>query len=172
MKKTIGIVRVARFSAAVQAALDPADPKPFATEFRHLKGGGEVRWVEAHALTHFEGVSPERRAVSMVGTAQDITERSFGATLASIHDSIFGIQRGIARFVAAGGGLVSAPHEVLDCPAGCRAQHTSLAAVKPTGLRATSRRASLTQRRSSAACNAPPAVAPTCRRCRFDLNIA
>ncbi len=61
--------------AAIEAALDPADPKAFATEFRHLRGDGEVRWVEAHGLTHFEDALPEWRAVSMVGTAQDITER-------------------------------------------------------------------------------------------------
>ncbi len=60
---------------AVEAALNPTDPKTFATEFRHLRGDGEVRWVEAHGLTHFEGAPPERRAVMMVGTAQDITER-------------------------------------------------------------------------------------------------
>jgi two-component sensor histidine kinase len=66
-----------RVWAAVEAALDHTDPKPFATEFRHLKGDGEVRWVEAHGLTHFEGALPERRAVSLVGTAQDITERKW-----------------------------------------------------------------------------------------------
>jgi PAS domain S-box-containing protein len=64
-----------RLWAATEAALDPTDPKPFATEFRHLKANGEVRWVEAHGLVHFEGVGRERRAVSMVGTTQDITER-------------------------------------------------------------------------------------------------
>jgi PAS domain S-box-containing protein len=64
-----------RVWAAMEAALDPTDPKPYATEFRHLRADGEVRWVEAHGLTHFEGAPPERRAVMMVGTAQDITER-------------------------------------------------------------------------------------------------
>jgi PAS domain S-box-containing protein len=66
---------VERVWAAVEAALDPADPKPYATEFRLRPIDGEVRWVEAHGLTHFEGAARERRAVSMVGTAQDITER-------------------------------------------------------------------------------------------------
>jgi len=64
-----------RVWAAVEVALDPTNLKPYADEFRHLRGGGEVRWTEAHALVHFEGVGRERRAVSMVGTAQDITER-------------------------------------------------------------------------------------------------
>ncbi len=61
--------------AAIEAAFDPADPKPYAVEFRHLMAGGEVRWVEAHGLVRFEGAGRERRAVSIVGTAHDITER-------------------------------------------------------------------------------------------------
>jgi PAS domain S-box-containing protein len=66
---------VERVWAAIEAALDPTDPKPYEAEFRHLRADGEVRWAAAHGLTHFEGAPPERRAVMMVGTAQDITER-------------------------------------------------------------------------------------------------
>ncbi len=66
---------VERVWAAIKAALDPTDPKPYAIEFRHLRADGEVRWAEAHGLTHFEGAPPERRAVMLVGTAQDVTER-------------------------------------------------------------------------------------------------
>jgi PAS domain S-box-containing protein len=66
---------IERVWTAVEAALDPADPKPHASEFRHRRGDGEVRWVEAHALVHFEGSGRRRHAVSMVGTAQDITQR-------------------------------------------------------------------------------------------------
>jgi PAS domain S-box-containing protein len=66
---------VERVWAAVEAALDPADPRPYATEFRLCRADGRVRWVEAHGLVHFEGAGRERRAVIMVGTAQDITER-------------------------------------------------------------------------------------------------
>ncbi len=66
---------IERVWAAVEAAIDPTNPKPYATEFRHRRGDGEVRWIEAHALVHFEGGGRERRAVSMVGTAQDITQR-------------------------------------------------------------------------------------------------
>jgi PAS domain S-box-containing protein len=61
--------------AALKAALDPTDPKPLAIECRVRRGGGKVRWVEGHGLAYFEGVGRERRAESMVGTAQDITER-------------------------------------------------------------------------------------------------
>ena len=66
---------IERVWAAVEAATDPANPVHYATEFRHRRGDREVRWIEAHALVHFEGGGRERRAVSMVGTAQDITER-------------------------------------------------------------------------------------------------
>jgi PAS domain S-box-containing protein len=61
--------------AAVEAAIDPNNPKPYAIEFRHRRGDGEVRWIQAHAHVHFEGSGRERRAVSMIGTGQDITER-------------------------------------------------------------------------------------------------
>jgi PAS domain S-box-containing protein len=74
-KKRVHPDDLERVWAAVEAALDPVDPEPYATEFRHRKANGEVRWVEAHGLTHFKGTPPERRAVSMVGTAQDITGR-------------------------------------------------------------------------------------------------
>jgi PAS domain S-box-containing protein len=60
---------------AVEAALDPTDPKPYAHEHRIQRRDGEVRWVETHGLAYFEGAGRERRAVSSVGTVVDITER-------------------------------------------------------------------------------------------------
>jgi PAS domain S-box-containing protein len=65
-----------RFSANREAALDPANPKPYVHhEYRVRRLDGTVRWVEGHGLAYFEGVGPERRAVSLGGTVQDITER-------------------------------------------------------------------------------------------------
>jgi PAS domain S-box-containing protein len=61
--------------AALKDALDPTDPKPLAIEFRARRGDGTVRWLESHGLAHFEGAGRERRAVSIIGTVQDITER-------------------------------------------------------------------------------------------------
>jgi PAS domain S-box-containing protein len=61
--------------ANLKAALDPVDPRRSTTEFRLRRGRGEVRWVETLGLAHFEGAGHERRAVSFVGTLQDITER-------------------------------------------------------------------------------------------------
>jgi PAS domain S-box-containing protein len=65
-----------RFSANREAALDPANPKPYVHhEYRVRRRDGTVRWVEGHGLAYFEGAGPERRAVSLSGTVQDITER-------------------------------------------------------------------------------------------------
>jgi PAS domain S-box-containing protein len=64
-----------RLWAAIEASLDPIDPQRSATEFRLRRRNGEIRWVETLGLAHFEGAGRERRAVSMAGTAQDITER-------------------------------------------------------------------------------------------------
>jgi PAS domain S-box-containing protein len=65
-----------KFWANREAALDPANPKPFVHhEFRVRRQDGTVRWVEGHGLAYFEGDEPQRRVVSFGGTAQDITER-------------------------------------------------------------------------------------------------
>jgi two-component sensor histidine kinase/PAS domain-containing protein len=66
---------VERVRTAIAAALDPADPKPFAIEYRVQQRDGKVRWVENHGLSHFEGTGSEQRAVSFTGTVADITER-------------------------------------------------------------------------------------------------
>jgi PAS domain S-box-containing protein len=65
----------ARVRAWHEATLDPADPRPYAQEFRIQRRDGEFRWVEAHRLAYFEGNGREPRLVSSIGTVQDITER-------------------------------------------------------------------------------------------------
>jgi PAS domain S-box-containing protein len=64
-----------RFRAARATALDPADPKPEAIEYRVRRRDGKIRWVELHWLAYSEGVRGERAAASVVGTVADITER-------------------------------------------------------------------------------------------------
>jgi PAS domain S-box-containing protein len=64
-----------RFSVVREAALDPADPKPYANEYRLRRRNGVVRWVESRGRAYFEDAEPGRRLVSFVGTVQDITER-------------------------------------------------------------------------------------------------
>jgi PAS domain S-box-containing protein len=60
---------------AIAEALNPADPKRAVNQFRVLGPHGEIRWVETLAQACFEGTGPERRGISIVGTAQDITAR-------------------------------------------------------------------------------------------------
>jgi len=74
-KKRVHSDDMERVTAAFEAAVDPADPKPLAIEYRVQRRDGEVRWVESHGLAYFEGAGREHRAVSIVGTVQDITER-------------------------------------------------------------------------------------------------
>jgi PAS domain S-box-containing protein len=64
-----------RVRAALQPALDPAEPPRSTTEFRLQRGDGEVRWVEALGLTQFESVGRAQGATGVVGTVSDITER-------------------------------------------------------------------------------------------------
>ncbi len=64
-----------RVSADREAALNPADPKPYAHEYRIRRRDGELRWVEAHGLADFEGAGRVRRVVNFVGTVADVTER-------------------------------------------------------------------------------------------------
>jgi PAS domain S-box-containing protein len=63
------------YVAARKAALDPVNPKPFASVFRVVGRDGKVRWVESHGLAYFQGTEPDRHLVSFVGAIQDITER-------------------------------------------------------------------------------------------------
>jgi PAS domain S-box-containing protein len=66
---------VERVLTALEARLDPVYPNRSATEFRLRRGHGEVRWVESLGLAYFEGAGHEQRAVSVIGTVADITER-------------------------------------------------------------------------------------------------
>ncbi len=61
--------------AKVEAALDPANPQPYAAQYRIRLPLGVERWIEAHGVATFEGTGAERRAVSLVGTVADITEK-------------------------------------------------------------------------------------------------
>jgi PAS domain S-box-containing protein len=64
--------------AKVEAALNPADPQPFAAEYRINRPDGQLRWIEAHGVAAFHGEGAARRAINFVGTVQDITERKLG----------------------------------------------------------------------------------------------
>jgi PAS domain S-box-containing protein len=66
---------VEKVAASLAEALDPANPRRTMTEFRIQRQGGGIRWVENFGLAYFEGAGRERRAVTIVGTVQDITDR-------------------------------------------------------------------------------------------------
>lgn len=58
----------------VEAAFDPADPQPYDAQYRIRRADdGQERWIEAHGLATFEGEGDGCRAVSFVGTVEDIT---------------------------------------------------------------------------------------------------
>jgi PAS domain S-box-containing protein len=57
------------------AALDPADPKAYITEYRIVRPDGRERWLEAYGAAEFAGHGDTRHAVAASGTVRDITER-------------------------------------------------------------------------------------------------
>lgn len=61
--------------AAVEQALNPAGPHPYAAEYRVKLRDGSLRWVEVHGIAVFEGEGTGRSATGFIGTAADITER-------------------------------------------------------------------------------------------------
>jgi len=61
--------------ACLNDVLNPAERSRYGLEFRIRRGDGEVRWVQNLGLAYFEGDGRDRRAVSLVGTLADITER-------------------------------------------------------------------------------------------------
>jgi PAS domain S-box-containing protein len=86
-----------RVRAAVEAALDPANPKPYTAEYRVNRPDGTMVWVEAHGLATFEGEGRARRATSLVGTVADITGRKQAeAALRESHDRTSAILASIA----------------------------------------------------------------------------
>jgi PAS domain S-box-containing protein len=101
---------VDRVRAALEAALDPADPKPLALMYRIQRGDGALRWLETHGLSDFDDVvGRERRAIRIVGTVADITERKENEEKADLltreishrAKNIFSVVEAIAHQVAA-----------------------------------------------------------------------
>jgi PAS domain S-box-containing protein len=63
-----------KIDAAIRAASDPNDPKRYDVEYRLRMPDGTIRWITSRGQAIFEGEGDERRAVSFVGTALDVTE--------------------------------------------------------------------------------------------------
>ncbi|MBV8518368.1 MAG: PAS domain S-box protein [Acidobacteria bacterium] len=60
--------------AALAAATDPRDPRPYDVEYRLLLPDGGVRWIASKGQATFEGEGEERHVALFVGTALDVTE--------------------------------------------------------------------------------------------------
>jgi len=63
-----------KVDAAITAAIDPHHPLPYDVEYRVRLSDGSLRWVVSKGLPTFLGEGGERRAVSFVGTALDVTD--------------------------------------------------------------------------------------------------
>ena len=63
----------ARVDTAVQAAVRPHDPQPYAVEYRVVNDDGSIRWVLARGQATFEEGGETRRATHFAGTVLDIT---------------------------------------------------------------------------------------------------
>ena len=62
----------------VAAALDPAGPGEFEVEQRIFRTDGEVRWLRVRGRALFEGEGAAGRAVRLLGTYLDVTDRQAG----------------------------------------------------------------------------------------------
>lgn len=65
----------ARVTRARELALDPASNGVFETEYRVMWPDGSIHWSTAKGQVYFQGEGPRRRAIRMIGTYLDITER-------------------------------------------------------------------------------------------------
>jgi signal transduction histidine kinase len=64
-----------RVNDALAAALDPVSGGHLELEVRLSRPDGALRWASARGMAIFEGRGRQRRAVRMLGTAIDVTER-------------------------------------------------------------------------------------------------
>jgi PAS domain S-box-containing protein len=78
-----------RLWAAVAAAMDLGEPKPYAVEYRVNRPDGALRWLEARGIAAFEGHGPARKVVNFVGTVADVTERRLAEELLRENEARF-----------------------------------------------------------------------------------
>jgi len=64
-----------RLWAAVEAAMDPDDRRPYQAQYRIHSKDGATRWLEARGIASFDADGAGHRLASFVGTVADVTER-------------------------------------------------------------------------------------------------
>ncbi|MFD0738496.1 PAS domain S-box protein [Lysobacter koreensis] len=78
-----------RVWAAVEAAVQPMEPAPYAVEYRINRPDGAVRWLEAHGVASFDGQGATRKVSSFVGTVGDVTARRLAEELLRANEARF-----------------------------------------------------------------------------------
>jgi PAS domain S-box-containing protein len=73
MKKLIHPEDLDGMWEALRAAVDPAGPGRYHTEYRTRHPDGTYRWLSVWGLVEFEGEGKERRPVRMIGASRDIS---------------------------------------------------------------------------------------------------
>ncbi|MFT3785040.1 MAG: PAS domain S-box protein [Tepidisphaeraceae bacterium] len=64
-----------RIDQAVERSIDPANPQPYAVEYRIVRPDGGIRWIASRGRAEFDGAGEQRHLVSFVGTAMDVTDQ-------------------------------------------------------------------------------------------------
>ena len=64
-----------RVAAAFAAALDPQRRAAYALDYRLVRRDGAQRWIASNGRARFDAEGPQGRAVELIGTVLDITER-------------------------------------------------------------------------------------------------
>jgi PAS domain S-box-containing protein len=68
-----------KVAAAAHGAMDPYGNGEYIIEHRVEREDGEIRWVAVQGRVLFDSTGPQRRAVRMMGTVRDVTERRVAA---------------------------------------------------------------------------------------------
>ncbi|QQP91896.1 PAS domain S-box protein [Skermanella sp. TT6] len=65
-----------RVAEAVERGLDPGGMGFWAIDYRIVRPDGQTRWINAQSHVVFEGERGDRKAIRVIGTLQDVTDRN------------------------------------------------------------------------------------------------
>lgn len=83
--------------AKIQAALNPEGPRAFAIEYRVIRPDGRVRWINTRGIVNFSGEGGGRRALSLSGTVEDVTNRRSAEAMLRQHQERLRIAKSAAQ---------------------------------------------------------------------------
>ncbi|UEM06097.1 PAS domain S-box protein [Skermanella rosea] len=64
-----------RVAVAVERGLDPGGTGFWSIDYRIVRPDGQTRWINAQSHVVFEGERGDRKAIRVIGTLQDVTDR-------------------------------------------------------------------------------------------------